>query len=126
MNFPIQGIHHVTATVNDAQEDLDFYMKCLGLRLVKKTVNFDNHSVYHFYYGNEAGNPSTIMTTFPYKDQGVRTGVKGTGQPIATSFSVPRGSYGFWKAHLKVHDVAITYDETRMGAWVLALTTPQV
>ncbi|MEO1586560.1 MAG: ring-cleaving dioxygenase [Bacteroidota bacterium] len=124
MNFPIQGIHHVTATVNDAQEDLDFYMKCLGLRLVKKTVNFDNHSVYHFYYGNEAGNPSTIMTTFPYKDQGVRTGVKGTGQPIATSFSVPRGSYGFWKAHLKVHDVAITYDETRMGAWVLGFDDP--
>lgn len=124
MNFPIQGIHHVTATVNDAQEDLDFYMKCLGLRLVKKTVNFDNHSVYHFYYGNEAGNPSTIMTTFPYKDQGVRTGVKGTGQPIATSFSVPRGSYGFWKAHLKVHDVAITYDKTRMGTWVLGFDDP--
>ncbi|MEO1416161.1 MAG: ring-cleaving dioxygenase [Bacteroidota bacterium] len=124
MNFPIQGIHHVTATVNDAQEDLDFYMKCLGLRLVKKTVNFDNHSVYHFYYGNEAGNPSTIMTTFPYKDKGIRTGVKGTGQPIATSFSVPRGSYGFWKAHLKVHDVALTYDETRMGDWVLGFDDP--
>ncbi|MEL6131790.1 MAG: ring-cleaving dioxygenase [Bacteroidota bacterium] len=124
MKFPIQGIHHVTATVNDAQEDLDFYIKCLGLRLVKKTVNFDNHSVYHFYYGNEVGNPSTIMTTFPYKDQNVRVGTKGTGQSVATSFSVPRGSYGFWKSHLKVHDVTIHYDETRMGDWVLGFDDP--
>ncbi|MEL6533985.1 MAG: VOC family protein, partial [Bacteroidota bacterium] len=65
--YRIPGIHHVTATVNDAQEDYDFYTKLLGLRLVKKTVNFDNNRVYHFYYGNEAGEPSTIMTTFPYK-----------------------------------------------------------
>jgi len=62
--IPILGLHHVTATVTEAQEDLDFYRKLLGLRLVKKTVNFDNHNVYHFYYGNESGSPSTIMTTF--------------------------------------------------------------
>ena len=60
---PILGLHHVTATVADAQADLDFATSGLGLRLVKKTVNFDNPGVYHFYYGNEAGEPGTIMTT---------------------------------------------------------------
>jgi catechol 2,3-dioxygenase-like lactoylglutathione lyase family enzyme len=61
------GLHHVTATVDDAQDDLDFCLAGLGLRLVKKTVNFDNHHVYHFYYGDERGTPGTIWTTFPYK-----------------------------------------------------------
>ena len=98
-NF-IKGIHHVTATVNDAQEDYDFYAKLLGLRLVKKTVNFDNNKVYHFYYGTEAGAPGTIMTTFPYKDQGVRTGTIGTGQVSITGFSVPMGSLNFWMDRL--------------------------
>ena len=63
MDALIQGLHHVTATVSDAQADLDFYVGLLGQRLVKKTVNFDNPGVYHFYYGNEAGEPGTIMTT---------------------------------------------------------------
>ena len=70
----ILGLHHVTATVDDAQADLDFCIDLLGLRLVKKTVNFDNHNVYHFYYGNERGEPGTIWTTFPYKGHGVRGG----------------------------------------------------
>ena len=77
MNMPITGLHHVTATVYDAREDLDFYTKLLGLRLVKRTVNFDNPGVYHFYYGNTHGQPGTIMTTFPYKGKGVRDGTKG-------------------------------------------------
>ena len=68
----ILGLHHVTATVTDAQADLDFYTRVLGMRLVKKTVNFDNHHVYHFYYGNTRGEPGTIMTTFPYGTMGVR------------------------------------------------------
>jgi hypothetical protein len=61
------GLHHVTATVDDAQADLDYCTDLLGLRLVKKTVNFDNHHVYHFYYGTERGVPGTIWTTFPYR-----------------------------------------------------------
>ena len=72
MAYPILGLHHVTATVDDAQADLDFFEHTLGLRLVKKTVNFDNHHVYHFYYGDAHGTPGTIWTTFPYKDKGVR------------------------------------------------------
>ena len=97
MTHPILGLHHVTATVNDAQADLDFCLDLLGMRLVKKTVNFDNHDVYHFYYGTERGVPGTIWTTFPYKGYGVRVGAKGTGQVVTTSFSVPAGSLDFWR-----------------------------
>ena len=71
MDHKILGLHHVTATVDDAQQDLDFYRDVLGLRLVKQTVNFDNHNVFHFYYGNEQGTPGTIWTTFPYDGWGV-------------------------------------------------------
>ena len=82
MTPPILGLHHVTATVDDAQADLDFCLDALGMRLVKKTVNFDNHDVYHFYYGDERGAPGTIWTTFPYKGKGVRVGTKGAGQVV--------------------------------------------
>ena len=97
---PILGLHHVTATVNDAQADLSFYRDLLGLRLVKKTVNFDNHNVYHFYYGDERGTPGTIWTTFPYKGWGVPPGQHGMGQITVTSFSIPAGSIQFWKSRL--------------------------
>ena len=100
MPMTLIGLHHVTATVDDAQDDLDFCLGGLGLRLVKKTVNFDNHHVYHFYYGDERGTPGTIWTTFPYKDRGVPRGVKGAGQVTVTSFSVPDGSLDFWRARL--------------------------
>ncbi|MEL6588896.1 MAG: ring-cleaving dioxygenase [Bacteroidota bacterium] len=102
----IKGLHHVTATVNDAQEDFDFYTKLLGLRLVKKTVNFDNNQVYHFYYGTEVGTPGTIMTTFPYKGHGVRDGVIGTGQVSITAFSIPLGALDFWRKRLQASGVA--------------------
>ena len=103
MPHAILGLHHVTATVDAAQPDLDFCLDLLGLRLVKKTVNFDNHHVYHFYYGDERGTPGTIWTTFPYKDKGVRLGVKGAGQVVTTSFSVPAASIGFWEERLRSH-----------------------
>src|SRR5713226_8040050 len=106
MRHPILGLHHVTTTVNDAQDDLDFCLDVLGLRLVKKTVNFDNHHVYHFYYGDERGTPGTIWTTFPYAGKNVKVGTKGAGQIIVTSFSVPRASIELWKARL--HDRGLT------------------
>ncbi len=101
MTHPILGLHHVTATVDDAQADLNFCLDLLGMRLVKKTVNFDNHGVYHFYYGTERGQPGTIWTTFPYKNQGVRVGAKGAGQVVTTSFSVPASSLAFWQDRLR-------------------------
>jgi glyoxalase family protein len=106
--MPILGLHHVTATVDDAQDDLDFCLGVLGLRLVKKTVNFDNRHVYHFYYGDERGTPGTIWTTFPYKGHGVRVGSKGAGQVTVTSFSVPTGSLASWRVRLADHAIAVT------------------
>jgi glyoxalase family protein len=112
---PILGLHHVTATVNDAQADLDFCAGALGLRLVKKTVNFDNHHVFHFYYGDERGRPGTLWTTFPYKGHGVRTGTHGAGQISTTSFSVPRGSLGWWRSHLAGRGVQVGDAPPRFG-----------
>jgi glyoxalase family protein len=123
MAHPILGLHHVTATADDAQQDLDFYLGALGLRLVKKTVNFDNHNVYHFYYGNESGTPGTIWTTFPYKGWGVPVGRKGTGQIRATSFSVPAGSLDRWKTRLEERNVAVQESE-RFGEASIAFTDP--
>lgn len=97
----IKGIHHVTATVGNAQADYDFYTRLLGFRLVKKTVNFDNNKVYHFYYGTTEGAPGTIMTTFPYEGQGIRVGIPGTGQVSRTGFSAPSASLLFWKKRLE-------------------------
>jgi glyoxalase family protein len=114
----------VTATVNDAQADLDFCLDLLGLRLVKKTVNFDNHDVYHFYYGTERGAPGTIWTTFPYKGRGVRVGSKGAGQVVATSFSVPAGSMDFWRRRFADRGVASKDVGTRFGDEVLHIEDP--
>src|SRR5476651_685420 len=111
----ILGLHHVTATVDAAQDDLDFCTGGLGLRLVKKTVNFDNHHVYHFYYGDAQGTPGTIWTTFPYKGHGVPVGHKGAGQVTVTSFSVPNGSLDVWRKRLGARAVAVTDLAARFG-----------
>jgi glyoxalase family protein len=111
----ILSLHHVTATVDDAQDDLDFCIGGLGLRLVKKTVNFDNHHVYHFYYGDERGTPGTIWTTFPYRNRGVHVGTKGVGQVTVTAFSVPTGSLAEWRARLGAQGVAVTDVESHFG-----------
>jgi glyoxalase family protein len=92
----ISGLHHLTACVNGAQEDVDFYTKALGLRMVKQTVLLDGAiPIYHLYYANETGTPGTIMTTFPYKQAGIY-GRRGTGQVKITSYSVPSSSLSFW------------------------------
>jgi glyoxalase family protein len=124
MNSPILGLHHVTATVDDAQADLDFSVDALGLRLVKKTVNFDNHFVYHFYYGDEIGHPGTIWTTFPYKDRGVAPGIKGAGQITVTSFSVPAGSLDGWKTRLRARGYTVTDAPPRFGEESILVDDP--
>ena len=119
----ILGLHHVTATVDEAQPDLDFCLRALGLRLVKKTVNFDNHFVYHFYYaGDERGAPGTVWTTFPYAGRGVAVGKKGAGQVTVTSFSVPVGSLAAWRTTLAGHGVAVTDIEPRFGEAAIAFS----
>jgi len=94
MNKLITGLHHITAIASDAQKNVDFYAGILGLRMVKKTINFDAPEVYHLYYGNEKGSPGTIMTFFPYT--GVPKGRKGKGQLTVTSFSIPENSLDYW------------------------------
>jgi glyoxalase family protein len=124
MSSPILGLHHVTATVDDAQADLDFSVDALGLRLVKKTVNFDNHFVYHFYYGDEVGHPGTIWTTFPYKGRGVPVGAKGAGQITVTSFSIPAGSLDVWKKRLRERGYTVTDAPPRFGEESILVADP--
>ena len=94
MEEQLMGIHHVTAIAGDPQINLEFYRGLLGLRLVKKTVNFDDPGTYHLYYGDETGQPGTILTFFPWP--GAPQGQRGTGQITVTSFSVPEDSLGYW------------------------------
>ncbi len=124
MDALIKGLHHVTATVSDAQADLDFYVGLLGQRLVKKTVNFDNPGVYHFYYGNEAGEPGTIMTTFPYGGLGVREGAVGAGQVDVTSFSVPASAMEFWRARLRAAELEFVDTPSPFGEETLSFDDP--
>ena len=92
-----QGLHHVTAIAGDPQKNIDFYITGLGLRLVKKTVNFDDPGTYHLYYGDESGRPGSLMTFFPWR--GIQQGRIGAGQSTSTAFSVPAGSLGWWVDH---------------------------
>ncbi|HLO58392.1 MAG TPA: ring-cleaving dioxygenase [Bacteroidales bacterium] len=93
-NNLIKGLHHVSALADDAGKNAEFYTVVLGLRMVKKTINYDDPGVYHLYYGNENGDPGTIMTFFPYS--GMRKGRHGTGQMTVTSFSVPGNAIEYW------------------------------
>lgn len=95
---PITGLHHVTAIASDPQRNLDFYTQVLGLRFVKRTVNFDDPGTYHFYFGDDAGTPGTILTFFPWPH--ARRGHAGAGEVSHTAFSVPTGSLDFWQQRL--------------------------
>src|SRR6478672_13701471 len=103
MNNKILGLHHITAIAGDAQRNYDFYTKALALRLVKKTVNFDDPGTYHFYYGDTVGTPGSILTFFPW--EGVQKGRTGTGMATEISYSVPKGSLEFWTKRLDANGV---------------------
>jgi glyoxalase family protein len=100
----VKGLHHVTSMAKDARENNDFFTHALGLRRVKKTVNFDAPDVYHLYYGDEAGTPGSVMTYFPFPNIG--KGRSGTGEVGTTVFSVPEGSIGYWSDRLAKLGVA--------------------
>ena len=121
MKNHITGLHHLTAIATDAQANIDFYAGLLGLRLVKKTVNFDDPSAYHLYYGDEAGTPGSIITFFPFP--GARRGQVGSGQTSAITFSAPENSLDYWQERLQRHDVAVER-RTRFGENVLAFSDP--
>jgi glyoxalase family protein len=118
----LHGIHHITAIATDPQRNLDFYTQVLGLRLVKRTVNFDDPGSYHFYFGDRVGTPGTIITFFPWP--GANRGSRGTSQVVATAFAIPREAVNFWKSHLKNHRVFCEEIAPRFDNSVLRLTDP--
>ena len=109
----IKGLHHVTSMAKDARQNNDFFTHKLGLRRVKKTVNFDAPDVYHLYYGDEVGTPGSVMTYFPFPNIG--KGHRGVGEVGTTAFAVPEGTLGFWQDRLAKKGVTGLGTETRFG-----------
>ncbi len=107
MQNRISGLHHITAIANNAKKNHDFYTGILGLRLVKKTVNFDDPGTYHFYFGDERGTPGTILTFFPW--EGIGKGSNGPGMATHIGYALPSGAMEFWKNRMQLHN--ITYNE---------------
>lgn len=117
MSALITGIHHITAIAGNAQKNLDFYTGILGLRMVKKTINFDAPDVYHFYFGDELGAPGTVFTTFPF--DGARRGTKGTGELTYTAFSIPSAALAYWMERLVKFNIPISTPLSRFGEKVI-------
>ena len=117
MSQLITGIHHITAIAGSAQKNIDFYAGILGLRLVKKTVNFDAPEVYHFYYGDEQGLPGSILTFFPYGQ--VQSGRHGKGMLNTTTFSVATESLAYWQQRLKKFNINYKPAQERFGSEVV-------
>lgn len=118
----IKGLHHVTSLASAAQSNNDFFTKTLGLRRVKKTVNFDAPQVYHLYYGDEHGTPGSVMTYFPFP--GARRGRHGTGEVGVTGYAVPKGSLGYWKDRLGSFDVTNMAERSSFGETRFEFTGP--
>jgi glyoxalase family protein len=114
----VLGLHHVTSISSDPQRTLDFYTKILGLRLIKLTVNYDDPSTYHVYFGDEIGHPGTVLTFFPWPGQ--PRGRKGAGQATNTSFSIARESIPYWQDRLKSQGVSPEAPHKRFGDTVLS------
>jgi len=122
MENKVLGIHHVTAIAGNAKRNYDFYTKILGLRFIKKTVNFDDPNTYHFYYGNETGAPGTILTFFPW--EGIQTGRRGSRQVTEIGYSVPAGSLDFWQQRLEKHNVIYNKVAEKFGEQYLTFLDP--
>jgi glyoxalase family protein len=121
MKSKIRGLHHVTAIASDPQRNLDFYVGLLGLRFVKRTINFDDPGSYHFYFGDNRGTPGTILTFFPWP--GARRGIRGTGQIEATAFAISPDSVSYWLERCKQQHV--TPEEiSRFGEEVIRFVDP--
>jgi glyoxalase family protein len=118
----IVGLHHVTAIASDPQRNLDFYIELLGLRLVKRTVNFDDPGTYHFYFGDARGTPGTILTFFPWPS--ARRGDHGVGQIEATAFAISPESVGYWLDRFKEQHVTAEKTAPRFGEEVIRFTDP--
>jgi glyoxalase family protein len=122
MDKKIAGLHHVTAIASDPQRNVDFYIGLLGLRLVKRTVNFDDPGTYHFYFGDARGTPGTILTFFSWP--GARRGHRGGGQIDATAFAISPDSVGYWLDRFKEQHVTAEKTSARFGEEVIRFTDP--
>jgi len=122
MDNQIRGIHHITAIAGDAKKNYDFYTRVLGLRLVKKTVNFDDPETYHFYYGDEVGTPGTILTFFPWG--GISAGRRGTRQVTEIGYSVPAESLDFWMKRFEANNVTYNKVAEKFGEQYLTFLDP--
>jgi glyoxalase family protein len=118
----LHGIHHITAIASDPQRNVDFYTQILGLRFAKRTVNFDDPSTYHLYFGDRTGRPGTAITFFAWP--GARRGSRGTGQVIAASFAIPSGSLDFWKSRFEEHHIFSEQLPSRFEASAIRLIDP--
>jgi glyoxalase family protein len=122
MPEPILGLHHVTAIASDPQRNLDFYTQVLGLRLVKRTINFDDPGTYHFYFGDDSGAPGTIMTFFPWPH--AARGIAGAGEVTHTAFSIPADSLAYWHDRLTAKGILVERTGPRFSEQVLTLADP--
>jgi glyoxalase family protein len=122
MENRILGLHHITAIADNAKRNFDFYTKVLGLRMVKKTVNFDDPGTYHFYFGDEVGTPGSILTFFPW--EGIGKGHTGTGMATEIGYSVPNGSLAFWEERFKQFNVKHGEAADRFGEQLLPFQDP--
>jgi len=120
----IQGLHHITLCTGTAQGDVDFFVRLLGQRMIKRTLFYDGKTpIYHLYFGDEIGTPGTVMTTFPMRRTGI-VGRKGTGQFEGITYAVPADSLAFWKERLQKHDVAVQGPKERFGYRFLTFQHP--
>lgn len=122
MEKQVKGLHHITAIAGGAKQNHNFYTNVLGLRLVKKTVNFDDPYTYHFYFGDEVGTPGTILTFFPW--EGMRPGRRGISQVTEIGYSVPENSLDFWLKRLDTHNVTYNKPAEKFGETYLTLLDP--
>lgn len=118
----LNGVHHVTAITNDAQRNVDFYTGLLGLRLVKKTVNFDDPQSYHLYYGDGRGTPGTILTFFVWP--GGSIGRVGSGEPSRVAFEVPANSLPWWRQRLSAAGVDVNENGRVFGSETISFSDP--
>lgn len=119
----IKGIHHITAIAGDAKRNFDFYTKVLGLRFVKRTVNFDDPQTYHFYFGDRQGTPGTILTFFPW-GSAVRQGRRGASMATEIGYAVPEGSLDFWLERFKAHNIIYNNPAEKFGEKYLTFLDP--
>lgn len=123
MENKILGLHHITAIAGDAKRNFNFYSNILGLRFIKKTVNFDDPGTYHFYFGDEVGSAGTILTFFPW-GEGIQQGRKGSGMATEIGYSVPKGSLDFWQKRFEKYNVIYNKPAEKFGEKYLTFLDP--